>query len=397
MVGIGFAREADAQAESTPDKNPALNIAGGDKRRNGYVLTPEGIHVGLTRENTKGDFRFVKLERQESLPDWKAVPACIAIAGATPPACGTMLVDTGVGAHVHDGAAVAGSGRRRCPTARQVSILLGNADAKHAALRLHLRRPLRSAARRRRFISLVSDRRVFVNTSFHLPERLRLIYVLDGADDGFRPHSAGRPSGACEPAFVVETATLSANRLKTDCADRGAAAWFREPREKRACWGGIRCPRLQGPSLPPAPLRSRPCPRRREGSGRGHHDSRFGTGPDLPVLRPHDERLQGRGGQAGRHAVIESDGRVSSPKQTADVEAAITKGVQGIVIGPNEVDAMAPALQQAVEAGIPVVTVDRRVAAGRGHPRPYRRRQRQGRRGAGRTRHEAVPDGADDH
>jgi len=60
--------------------------------------------------------------------------------------------------------------------------------------------------------------------------------------------------------------------------------------------------------------------------------------------------------------VIESDGQVSSPKQTADVEAAITKGVQGIVISPNEVDAMAPALQQAVEAGIPVVTVDRRVA-----------------------------------
>ena len=59
---------------------------------------------------------------------------------------------------------------------------------------------------------------------------------------------------------------------------------------------------------------------------------------------------------------IESDGQVSSPKQTADVEAAITQGVKGIVISPNEVDAMAPALQQAVEAGIPVVTVDRRVA-----------------------------------
>ncbi len=60
--------------------------------------------------------------------------------------------------------------------------------------------------------------------------------------------------------------------------------------------------------------------------------------------------------------VIESDGQVSSPKQTADVEAAITQGVKGIVISPNEVDAMAPALQQAVEARIPVVTVDRRVA-----------------------------------
>jgi inositol transport system substrate-binding protein len=59
--------------------------------------------------------------------------------------------------------------------------------------------------------------------------------------------------------------------------------------------------------------------------------------------------------------VIESDGQVSSPKQTADVEAAITQGVKGIVISPNEVDAMAPALQQAIDAKIPVVTVDRRV------------------------------------
>ena len=65
----------------------------------------------------------------------------------------------------------------------------------------------------------------------------------------------------------------------------------------------------------------------------------------------------------GNITVIESDGQVSSPKQTADIEAAITQGVDGIVSSPNEVDAMAPALQQAVDAGIPVVTIDRRVDA----------------------------------
>ena len=65
-------------------------------------------------------------------------------------------------------------------------------------------------------------------------------------------------------------------------------------------------------------------------------------------------------GKQGYEA-IESDGQVSSPKETADIEAAITQGVKGIVISPNEVDAMAPALKQAIDAGIPVVTVDRRV------------------------------------
>lgn len=62
-------------------------------------------------------------------------------------------------------------------------------------------------------------------------------------------------------------------------------------------------------------------------------------------------------------AYIESDGQVSSPKQTADIEAALAKGVKGIVLSPNEVDAMAPVLQQAVDAKVPVVTVDRSVAS----------------------------------
>jgi ribose transport system substrate-binding protein/inositol transport system substrate-binding protein len=59
--------------------------------------------------------------------------------------------------------------------------------------------------------------------------------------------------------------------------------------------------------------------------------------------------------------VIMSDGQFSSSKQTADIEAALAKGVRGIVLIPNEVDAMAPALQEVIDAKIPVVTVDRRV------------------------------------
>ncbi len=66
-------------------------------------------------------------------------------------------------------------------------------------------------------------------------------------------------------------------------------------------------------------------------------------------------------GEKEGFTVIESDGQVSSPKQTADIEAALTKGVKGIILSPNEVDAMAPALQEAVDAKVPVVTVDRRV------------------------------------
>lgn len=59
---------------------------------------------------------------------------------------------------------------------------------------------------------------------------------------------------------------------------------------------------------------------------------------------------------------IESDGQNSAPKQTADVEAAVVQGAAGIVISPLDVNAMAPAIQTAVENDVPVVTIDRRVA-----------------------------------
>jgi ABC-type sugar transport system substrate-binding protein len=60
-------------------------------------------------------------------------------------------------------------------------------------------------------------------------------------------------------------------------------------------------------------------------------------------------------------STMEADGQDSSPKQTADIEAALAKGVKGIVMSPREQDALAPAVQEAVDAKVPVVTVDRRV------------------------------------
>ncbi|MGL4964720.1 MAG: substrate-binding domain-containing protein [Inquilinus sp.] len=60
-------------------------------------------------------------------------------------------------------------------------------------------------------------------------------------------------------------------------------------------------------------------------------------------------------------ASVESDGQNSAPKQTADVEAALVQKVDGIVISPIDVNAMAPVLTEAVEAEVPVVTIDRRV------------------------------------
>lgn len=59
--------------------------------------------------------------------------------------------------------------------------------------------------------------------------------------------------------------------------------------------------------------------------------------------------------------LIEQDGQDNSATQSAGIESAIAQGVDGIVISPKDVEALAPAIQAATDAGIPVVTVDRNV------------------------------------
>ena len=82
---------------------------------------------------------------------------------------------------------------------------------------------------------------------------------------------------------------------------------------------------------------------------------------EFPFFVHMQKSLADAAAAAGGIALIETDGQNSSTKQTGDVEAAIIQGVDGIIISPIDAVAMAPALQGAVEAGIPVVTIDRRV------------------------------------
>jgi inositol transport system substrate-binding protein len=95
----------------------------------------------------------------------------------------------------------------------------------------------------------------------------------------------------------------------------------------------------------------------------GKHLTILASVPDMafPFFVHMMKEIKGEAAKLGDNDVVEADGQRSSPKQTADIEAAITKGVDGIVISPNEVDALAPALQEAIDAKIPVVTIDRRV------------------------------------
>jgi ABC-type sugar transport system substrate-binding protein len=59
--------------------------------------------------------------------------------------------------------------------------------------------------------------------------------------------------------------------------------------------------------------------------------------------------------------IVTLDGQNQLPKQTADLEAVIAQEYDGVLISPITTEGMAPAVQQLIDAGIPVVTVDRTV------------------------------------
>lgn len=85
--------------------------------------------------------------------------------------------------------------------------------------------------------------------------------------------------------------------------------------------------------------------------------------PDMafPFFVFMETQVRAQAEELGGIEILTLDGQNNLSKQTADVEAAIAQGVDGILISPITSDGMAPAVQQAIDAGIPVVTIDRSV------------------------------------
>ena len=68
--------------------------------------------------------------------------------------------------------------------------------------------------------------------------------------------------------------------------------------------------------------------------------------------------IQAEADKIGGVEIIAADGQDSSAKQTADVEAAIARQVGGILMSPADVNALVPALEEAVAAGVATATID---------------------------------------
>jgi hypothetical protein len=196
MLGIGFARRHDHQAQSGPSKNPFLNVAAvNDSKaghlRRGYLISSGGVSVGLTAGNTQGDFAYIKLER--SGDDWAATPVCITVNGVTPAACGTLLMDTGVTAMyltVPDSQVpnTILTSNGRSPTlvdGTKLTISIPTEAAPQALYSFTVGdagNPLAPA----RLILVSRVRPPFVNTSVHFLNGFDYLYDADGGFVGFR-------------------------------------------------------------------------------------------------------------------------------------------------------------------------------------------------------------------
>lgn len=110
-LGVGFGREHDGQPQGTPDKNPFLNVTAidgqpivHDRYRSGYVITQNGVHIGLSSTNSQG-FGWSKLQGRSlgkgGTPasndprDWPEARMSVSVNGE-PAQPGAVLVDTGI-------------------------------------------------------------------------------------------------------------------------------------------------------------------------------------------------------------------------------------------------------------------------------------------------------------
>ncbi|CAM4022517.1 hypothetical protein [Bordetella bronchialis] len=198
MIGVGYAREADHQSQSTPDKNPFLNLPGmgnadapGAVRR-GYVVTREGVHVGLTPANTRGDYRYIKLPKAADGRDWSPLPACIALEHGKP-ACGTALIDTGVSTMYltvppdRQAGHIRTDGGRTLVPGTRIAIRFGaDATAGSPGYGFAAGDGGDAAAPGRIVLVDGQDRPTFVNTSVHALNVFDYLYDADGGYVAFR-------------------------------------------------------------------------------------------------------------------------------------------------------------------------------------------------------------------
>ena len=80
----------------------------------------------------------------------------------------------------------------------------------------------------------------------------------------------------------------------------------------------------------------------------------------FPFFVHMEKQVRDEAAKIGNIEIITLDGQDNTTKQVADLEGVIAKGYDGLIVSPRTNEGVAPVIQQVIDAGIPVVTIDRR-------------------------------------
>ncbi len=82
-------------------------------------------------------------------------------------------------------------------------------------------------------------------------------------------------------------------------------------------------------------------------------------GLNFPFFVHMEKQVREEGARLGVE-IITLDGQDNTEKQVADLESVIAQGLDGLIVSPRTTEGLVEVIQAVVDAGIPVVTVDRR-------------------------------------
>ena len=80
----------------------------------------------------------------------------------------------------------------------------------------------------------------------------------------------------------------------------------------------------------------------------------------FPFFVHMDKQIKEEAAALGNVEIISLDGQDRTEKQVADLESVIAQGLDGLIVSPRTTEGVGEVIQAVIDAGIPVVTVDRR-------------------------------------
>lgn len=192
FMGVGFDRTGAQGTEPGVARNPfvsLVSLASGaplSSVRPGYIVTREGVHLGMSAERTRG-FAFIKLASNPAsrpgVPEWMATPMAVSVNGVT--GNGTVLVDTGINYMFLSPPDGTGLERgRRAPEGSRITLFMPdqrNPQPAYYGFTVGARGNPMHPER----VEVVHDRGVFVNTGRMFLEGFDYLYDATGGYVGF--------------------------------------------------------------------------------------------------------------------------------------------------------------------------------------------------------------------